>query len=72
MEKYKLRECKKVGTSLVVVQWLRIHLAEKKKKKNPPCNAGGAGLIPGLGTKIPHSGEQLNLRTETTEPTCHN
>ena len=33
MEKYKLRECKKVGTSLVVVQWLRIHLAEKKKKR---------------------------------------
>ena len=23
--------------------------------KNPPCNAGDAGLIPGQGTKIPHA-----------------
>ena len=40
--------------------------------KNLPCNAGDVSLIPGLGTKIPHSGEQLNLRAETAEPTCHN
>ena len=26
--------------------------------KNPPGNAGDAGLIPGLGTKIPHATEQ--------------
>ena len=47
MEKCKWRKCKKVETSLVVVQWLRIHLAKKKKKKNknPPYNAGGAGSI---------------------------
>jgi len=32
-----------LGTSLVV-QWLRLHLPE----------AGGAGLIPGWGIKIPH------------------
>ena len=32
------------GTSLVV-QWLRLHTS----------NAGGAGLIPGQGTKIPHA-----------------
>ena len=32
------------GTSLVV-QWLRLRSS----------NAGGAGLIPGRGTKIPHS-----------------
>ena len=33
MEKCKWRKYKKVETSLVVVQWLRIHLAKKKKKK---------------------------------------
>ena len=32
------------GTSLVV-QWLRLHAS----------NAGGVGLIPGLGTKSPHA-----------------
>ena len=29
--------------------------------KNPPCNASDVGLIPGWGTKIPHTGEQLSL-----------
>ena len=33
----------------MVVQWL----------KNPPCNAGDAGSIPGPGTKIPHAAGQL-------------
>ena len=23
--------------------------------KNPPCNAGDAGSVPGWGTKIPHA-----------------
>ena len=27
--------------------------------KNPSCNAGDSGLIPGQGTKIPHAAEQL-------------
>ena len=27
--------------------------------KNPPYNAGGAGWIPGQGTKIPHVAKQL-------------
>ena len=27
--------------------------------KNPPCNAGDTGSIPGQGTKIPHVVEQL-------------
>ena len=35
--------------------------------KNPPSNAGGAGSIPGQGTKIPHSVGQLNPRAKTTE-----
>ena len=28
--------------------------------KNPPCNAGDAGSIPGQGTKIPHAKGQLS------------
>ena len=28
--------------------------------KNPPCNAGYKGLIPGKGAKIPHVAEQLS------------
>ena len=36
--------------------------------KNPPFNnAGGASSIPGWGTKIPHSSEQLSLRVTTRE-----
>ena len=35
--------------------------------KNPPSNAGDAGLIPGEGTKIPHA----TMHGETTEPTRH-
>ena len=37
--------------------------------KNLPCNAEDAGLIPGLGTKIPHAAEQLSLQATATEPT---
>ena len=33
--------------------------------KNPPCNAGNMGSIPGRGTKIPHAVEQ-------TKPKHHN
>ena len=28
--------------------------------KNPPCNAGALGSVPGWGTKIPQAAEQLN------------
>ena len=28
--------------------------------KNPPCNAGDVGSIPGQGTKIPYAAEQLS------------
>ena len=35
--------------------------------KNPPCNAGDMGLIPGRGTKIPHAMELLSPRTTTRE-----
>ena len=38
--------------------------------KNLPCNAGGLGLIPGWGTKMPHATEQLSLCVATIEPTC--
>ena len=37
--------------------------------KNPSCNAGHAGLIPGWGTRIPHASGQLSPRAATTEPT---
>ena len=36
--------------------------------KNPPSNAGDAGLIPGRETKIPHAVGQLSPRATTTEP----
>ena len=36
--------------------------------KNPPVNARDTGLIPGLGTKIPHAMGQLSPRSATTEP----
>ena len=31
--------------------------------KNPSCNAGDTGSIPGLGTRIPHAAAQLNVHT---------
>ena len=40
--------------------------------KNPPSNAGDAGLIPGRGTKIPHAAGQISPRATTTELTCLN
>ena len=39
--------------------------------KTLPSDAGGLGLIPGWGTKIPHAMEQLSPSTfVTTEPAC--
>ena len=35
--------------------------------KNPPSNAGDAGLIPGRGTKIPRATGKLSLHSTTTE-----
>ena len=40
--------------------------------KNPPSNAGDAGLIPGQGTKIPHIARRLSPHTTTKEPACCN
>ena len=37
--------------------------------KHPPANAGDLGLIPGLGTKIPHVMRQLSP-CATTESSC--
>ena len=37
-----------------------------------PANAGDMGLIPGLGTKIPHALGQLSLCSATTEPVLCN
>ena len=38
--------------------------------KNPPSNAGDAGLIPGWGTKIPHAAGQLSPCA--LQPSGHN
>ena len=40
--------------------------------KNPPSNAGDTSSIPGQGSKILHSTEQLSLCATTREPTCCN
>ena len=71
MEKCKWRKCKKVETSLVVVQWLRIHLAKKKKRIHLTMQGVQVRSIPGLGTKIPHAVEQIRPCTMTREPRCH-
>ena len=34
--------------------------------KNQPSNAGHAGLIPGRGTKIPHTAEHLSAHPHAT------
>ena len=40
--------------------------------KNPPCNAGDTGSIPGQGTKILHIAGQLSPRASATELMCLN
>ena len=40
--------------------------------KNQPSNAVDEGLIPGLGTKIPHAVEERSSCATTTEPIGHN
>ena len=39
--------------------------------KNPPCNAGRVGSIPGGGTKIPPAKKQLSLGAATTDLEHH-
>ena len=39
--------------------------------KNPSCNTGDNGSMPGGGTKIPHTLEQLSLRTTTRQSMHH-
>ena len=53
---------KKSEYTSLVIWWL----------KNPPCNAGNAGSIPGQGTKNPHAAELLSLCAITREPVGHN
>ena len=40
--------------------------------KNPPCNAGDVGSVPGQGTKIPHAVKEPSPQATTPEPACHN
>ena len=39
--------------------------------KNPPCNVGEVGSIPGWGTKIPQAVGQLSPDTTSKDPTGH-
>ena len=39
--------------------------------RNPPSNAGDAGLILGWGTKIPHASGQLSLSLKKPESLLH-
>ena len=45
-----------------MVQGLRLHAS----------SAGGTGLIPGQGTKIPHAPEQIGLQATAKDPMCCN
>lgn len=36
--------------------------------KNPPCNAGNTGSVPGWGAGISHSAKQLNPHAAIVEP----
>ena len=36
--------------------------------ENLPCSAGDTGLIPGWGTTIPRTAEELNLSAATSGP----
>ena len=38
--------------------------------KSPPANAGDTGSIPGLGSKILHTMEQLSHEPQLLQPTC--
>ena len=40
--------------------------------KNPPCNSGDMGPIPGQRTKVPHVAEKLSLQDTTPMPKSHN
>ena len=40
--------------------------------KNPTCNAGDMGSIPGQGSKISHAAGQLNPHAATRESMCCN
>ena len=39
--------------------------------KNPRCNAGDVGLIPGWGAKTPHTAGQLSPFVATTKLMSH-
>ena len=40
--------------------------------RNPPCNAGDIGLVPGWGAMIPHAMRQLSPHATTIEPMLFN
>ena len=44
-------------------KWLEREVPGDPEVKNPPCNAGETGMIPGPGPKTPHTARQLSPRT---------
>ena len=65
-----LRNERAVDTEALKIKNRRRDFPDRPVVKNPPCNAGDVGSIPGWGTKLPHAVEQLNLHVTTTEPAC--
>ena len=57
MDRYNLQKHKLFGNLIL----------KSPVVKNPPSNAGDAGLIPGWGTKIPHATGQLSPHEATEE-----
>ena len=57
MDRYNLQKHKLFGNLIL----------KSPVVKNPPSNAGDAGLIPGWGTKIPHATGQLSPQEATEE-----
>ena len=60
--------------SLKLLVYLFLHLLKELPcgpvVKNPPCNAGVVGLIPGQEMKMPCTMEQISPHTPATEAMC--
>ena len=57
-----------MGSQRVRHDWATNTISDGPVVKNPPCNSGDVGSIPGWGTKIPHPTEQLSPHAATIMP----
>ena len=57
-----------MGSQRVRHDWATNTISDGPVVKNPPCNSGDVGSIPGWGTKIPHPTEQLSPHAATMMP----